>query len=187
MEFIKKEKNGREHLRNLLLCSLFAAFLAVCSWISVPVLTVPFTLQTFGVFLTLCFLGGRLGTVTVLLYLTLGAIGVPVISGFRGGIGVLLGPTGGYLLGFLFSGLIYWLLTAKRSPVSGLYRLAVLTAALVGCYLFGSLWFLGYTADGTIGFWGGLMKCVVPYLLPDFLKMILASRLSDLLLRVSHR
>lgn len=180
-------KKGKEHLRKLLLCSLFAAFLAICSWISVPVLAVPFTLQTFGVFLALCFLGGRLGTVTILLYLTLGAIGAPVFSGFGGGFGALFGPTGGYLLGFLFSGLIYWILTAKKSTDSGLYRYAVLAVALAGCYLFGSVWYFLYAAGGTLGFLGVLMKCVVPYLLPDILKMILAVRLSDLLCRLLPR
>ena len=74
---------------------------------------VPFTMQTFAVFLALGLLGGRRGTYAVLVYLLLGMIGIPVFSGFRGGPGVLLGTTGGYILGFLGSALVYWLMTAR--------------------------------------------------------------------------
>ena len=81
--------------------SIFTVIIAVCSWISVP-MTVPVTLQTFGV------LGGRRGTMSVLLYILLGAVGLPVFSGFSGGIGRLTGNTGGYIVGFLFSALLMW-------------------------------------------------------------------------------
>ena len=74
--------------------ALFTVLLAVCAWITVP-LTVPFTLQTFGVFAALGVLGGRRGTYAVAAYLLLGLAGLPVFSGFRGGPGVLLGTTGG--------------------------------------------------------------------------------------------
>ena len=85
-----------------------AALMAVCSWISIPA-TVPFTLQTFAVFCSLGLLGGRRGTAAILVYLLLGALGVPVFAGFSGGIGILFGTTGGYLLGFILMGLVYWL------------------------------------------------------------------------------
>ena len=101
--------------------ALFTVLLAVCAWITVP-LTVPFTLQTFGVFAALGVLGGRRGTYAVAAYLLLGLAGLPVFSGFRGGPGVLLGPTGGYILGFLASALLYWAVTARfgSRPVSPL-------------------------------------------------------------------
>ena len=85
--------------------AICAALIAVCSWISVPA-PVPFTLRTFGVFCVLGILGGKRGTAAVLLFLLLGAAGLPVFAGFNGGIGALLGATGGYLLGFVFIGLI---------------------------------------------------------------------------------
>ena len=81
-----------------------AALIAVCSWISIPA-AVPFTLQTFAVFCVLGLLGGKRGTVSILVYILLGAIGLPVFSGFNGGIGALLGTTGGYIIGFIFVGL----------------------------------------------------------------------------------
>ena len=85
--------------RELAYTGILAALIAVCSWISIPT-AVPFTLQTFAVFLTLGLLGGRLGTLAVTVYLLLGAVGLPVFAGFHGGLGAFLGATGGYLVGF---------------------------------------------------------------------------------------
>ena len=82
--------------RELARAALFAALIAICSWISIPT-AVPFTLQTFAVFLALGVLGGKLGTLSVAVYLLLGAVGLPVFAGFQGGLGALLGATGGYL------------------------------------------------------------------------------------------
>ena len=115
-------------IRNMVLSALFAALLAVCAWISIPAGDVAFTLQTFGVFLTLLLLGGKRGTVSISVYLLLGAVGLPVFSGFRGGIGTLLGVTGGYMVGFLFTCLVYWLITS----VAGSSKKIQLTALLAG-------------------------------------------------------
>ena len=74
--------------------AIFAVLIAICSWISIP-MTVPFTLQTFGVFMAVGVLGGKRGSLAVLVYILLGAIGVPVFAGFSGGLGILLNNTGG--------------------------------------------------------------------------------------------
>lgn len=71
--------------RKMVLASIFAAIMAVCAWISIPVLEIAFTMQTFAVFLALGVLGGKWGTVSILIYMLLGAVGMPVFSGFRGG------------------------------------------------------------------------------------------------------
>ena len=84
--------------------AIFAVLIAICSWISIP-MTVPFTLQTFGVFMAVGVLGGKRGSLAVLVYILLGVIGVPVFAGFSGGLGILLNNTGGYIIGFLFSAL----------------------------------------------------------------------------------
>jgi biotin transport system substrate-specific component len=113
--------------------ALFAALIALCSWIAIPT-TIPFTMQTFAIFAVLGLLGGRRGTLAILSYLLLGLCGLPVFSGFQAGIGVLLGSTGGYLIGFVIMGLIYWLLTKlfgtktwimALSMLLGLVRLSV--------------------------------------------------------------
>ena len=85
---------ARNKTLDMVYIALFAVLIAVCSWISIPT-TVPFTLQTFGVFVTVGVLGGKRGSLAVLIYLLLGAIGVPVFAGFTGGMGIMLGNTGG--------------------------------------------------------------------------------------------
>ena len=96
---------------DLVYVALFSVLIAVCAWISIPA-TIPFTLQTFGIFAALTILGGRRGTYATVVYLLLGAVGLPVFSGFQAGIGTLLGATGGFILGFAAQALVYWLLTA---------------------------------------------------------------------------
>ena len=91
--------------RDLCFCAIGAALIAVCAWISIPA-DVPFTLQTFAIFTVCGLLGGRRGTVSVLVYLLLGAVGAPVFAGFRGGFASLIGTTGGYLVGFILLALI---------------------------------------------------------------------------------
>ena len=86
---------------------IFVVVMAVCSWISIP-LTIPVTLQTFGVFAAVGLLGGKRGTLAVFVYILMGAAGLPVFSGFAGGPGALLGTTGGYIAGFVFSALLMW-------------------------------------------------------------------------------
>ena len=159
--------------------ALFAVLMAVCAWISIP-MTVPFTLQTFAVFAALATLGGRRGTYAVLVYLLLGAVGLPVFAGFQGGPGVLLGTTGGYILGFLGSALVFWLATAWLGDSLP----AVLTACgmgLVVCYAFGTAWFLVVYArtSGPIGLLTALGWCVFPFLVPDLIKLGLAVLVSQ--------
>ena len=90
----------RSKTYDIVYIAVFAVIMAICSWISIPA-AVPFTLQTFGVFVAVGVLGGKRGTLSILVFILLGAIGVPVFAGFSGGIGVLAGTTGGYIIGFL--------------------------------------------------------------------------------------
>lgn len=151
-------------VRPMVLSALFAALMAACAWISVPILDIAFTMQTFALFLTLLVLGGKWGTVSILTYLLLGMVGLPVFSSFQGGPGVLFGVTGGYLWGFLLTGLCYRVLV-RWHPVPALIL------GLLACYACGSLWFLHYSGGGL-----GLIlaRCVVPYLIPDGVKLWLA-------------
>ena len=162
--------------RNMVLCALFAALMAICAWISIPTGAISFTLQTFSLFLTLLVLGGKWGSITVLVYLALGAVGLPVFSGFQGGISALLGPSGGFLFGFMLTSLLYWLvisLFGKRSFI----RIATLCTGLFLSYLMGWLW---YCRFAPVHF---LLWCL-PYLLPDILKLCIAFLLSDRLNRI---
>lgn len=160
--------------KELVFTALMAVIIAVCSWISIPT-TVPFTLQTFGVFMAVGLLGGKKGTISVLVYILLGAVGVPVFAGFSGGIGVLFGTTGGYIVGFLLSGLVYWAMTAafgEKLPI----MIIAMVLGLIVCYAFGTAWFMIVYAKNTapIGLMTALGWCVFPFIIPDCIKIALA-------------
>ena len=163
-----------------------AALIAVCSWISVPA-AVPFTLQTFAVFCVLGLLGGKRGTVSILVYILLGAIGLPVFSGFNGGIGALLGTTGGYIIGFIFVGLIYWG-AEKLFGTKLAVRITAMVLGLAVCYAFGTAWFMLVYArrSGEIALATALGWCVITFILPDLVKMGLAVLISDRLRKYLH-
>lgn len=163
---------------DLVMVGLFAALIAVCAWITVPG-TIPFTLQTMGVFLAVGLLGGKRGTAAVLVYILLGAVGMPVFSGFSGGIGRLMGTTGGYIIGFLVSALAMWGMEALFGDRKWVLP-ASMVLGLVLCYLFGTLWYLAlYTSKtGPVTFWAVMLKCVVPFIVPDLAKIGIALLLS---------
>lgn len=172
------QKTSMGKTLDLAFIALGAAFIAICSWISIP-LTVPVTMQTFAVFLIVSLLGGKRGTASVLVYIMLGAAGVPVFAQFTSGLGVLTGNTGGYILGFILIGLLAWgaeKLFGKKVFV----QTAALVLGLLLCYAFGTAWFMfvyirenGAVALGTVLGW-----CVVPFILPDILKLLLAQTIS---------
>lgn len=157
--------------RTLTEVALGTALMVVCSLISIPA-AVPFTLQTFGVFVILVILGWKKGTLAILIYILLGLVGLPVFSGAKGGPAALFGPTGGYILGFLLTGLCYWLYEKYgqgRLPLQA----AFLILGLVLCYAFGTLWFIRvYTGEITLA--RALALCVWPFILPDLAKLTLA-------------
>ncbi|MCM1149259.1 MAG: biotin transporter BioY [Butyricicoccus sp.] len=154
--------------------ALMAVLLAVCSWIAVPI-EIPFTMQTFALFCALGLLGGRRGTAAVLVYILMGAVGLPVFSGFGGGLGRLLGVTGGYIIGFVFTGLVYWLVTAVLGEKLWAMTLGLVLGALA-YYVFGTVWYVLMYAAGTgeAGVAAAIAKCVVPFLIPDAVKLALA-------------
>ena len=153
---------------------IFTVLIAVCSWISIPA-AVPFTLQTFGVFMAVEVLGGKRGTMAVLVYILMGAVGIPVFAGFQGGIGVIFNTTGGYIVGFLCSALIMWAAESLfgKKP---LVRLLSMAAGLIACYVLGTIWFMvvyGRTT-GAVGLMTVLGWCVIPFIIPDLVKIGLA-------------
>lgn len=157
---------------------IFAVLLAVCSWISIPAI-IPFTLQTFGVFLSVLMLGGKQGTFAILIYLLLGAVGIPVFSNFGAGIGYLLGNTGGYAIGFIFIGLTGWLFE-KLFGHKAIPQMIAMLLGLIICYSFGTLWFinLSLNSGGAYELMTVLTMCVFPFIIPDILKLVLAYMIS---------
>lgn len=171
-EAVKTRDNSK--VLDLVYIAIGAALIAICSWISIPT-AVPFTLQTFAVFFVLLALGGERGTIATLVYILLGAIGVPVFAGFSGGIGVLFGNTGGYIIGFLFTGLIYILFT-KFFKKNIVMKIVALVLGLAVCYAFGTAWFMNVymKSSGEVGLLTVLGWCVFPFIIPDLLKLALA-------------
>lgn len=168
----------RSKTYDIVYVGVFAVLIAICSWISIPTV-VPFTLQTFAVFLAVGVLGGKRGTMAVLVYVLLGAIGVPVFAGFSGGLGIILNNTGGYIIGFIFSALIMWLMErflGRKLWVQGVS----MVLGLVACYFIGTIWFMFfYTRNtGAVGHMTVLGWCVIPFIIPDAIKIALALVLS---------
>lgn len=184
MDCTKGTKNNYRTI-DLVYIALGAVLIAVCSWISIPT-TVPFTMQTFAVFFVLSALGGKRGTMAVIVYVLLGAVGIPVFAQFTSGIGILLGSTGGYIVGFVFMGLVYWLSVHLLGQKPWAEVLAMV-AGLAVCYSFGTAWFMVVyaRANGAVGLATVLAWCVLPFLLPDLVKLglalTLARRLSPVL------
>ena len=179
---MKKRHEGFQ-AKDLSYVAVCTVLMAVCSWISIPS-AVPFTLQTFAIFCTLGLIGGKRGTAAILVYLLLGALGVPVFAGFGGGIGVLIGVTGGYLLGFILMGLVYWL-GERVGKSSRAIRIGSMLLGLLLCYAFGTAWFMFVYArqSGAVTLATALAWCVIPFLLPDLVKLALALLLSSKLRR----
>ena len=154
-------------------CALFSALMCICAWISVPLGNSSFTMQSFALLLALFVLGGKGATVSVAVYLLLGAVGLPVFSGFRGGISTLLGVTGGYLCGFLLATIVFCGITAVFGEKA---KFSAGMAALLCVYLCGTIWFMVYAPGALLPI---LAQSVLPYLLPDAIKFLLAYSLSE--------
>lgn len=177
MEYIKDTDSNKT--RDIVYMSVFTAMISICSWISIPA-SIPFTLQTMGVFMTVGLLGGKRGTLTVLTYILLGAIGIPVFAGLTGGVSVLLGTTGGYIIGFLLSALLMW----GIETIMGRNQIVLafsMIAGLIVCYAFGTAWFMMiYTQhSGVIGLSTVLGLCVIPFIIPDLIKIGVALFLTN--------
>ena len=170
----KTTKSTAYKTRDIVFIALFAVLIAVCSWISIPT-AIPFTMQTFAVFLALIYLGGRKGTTSICVYLMLDIIGLPVYASGTAGVGMIMGPTGGYMVGWIFSGFVMWLLE-KRIGRKICAQVVSMLVGLLVCYAMGTLWFMAVYARiaGTISLWAALGWCVIPFLIPDLLKWALA-------------
>ena len=176
---------SKMNARTMSLVAMMTVIICVSAWITVP-LTVPFTMQLFAVFAAVLILGGKLGTLSIILYMLLGAVGLPVFSGFKGGLGALFGPTGGYIIGFLAIGVVYTVFETLAKETGTVRKIAVLAAGLALCYAFGTVWFCVVMngRGGSYTFASALAVCVLPYIVPDLAKLALAVVVADRVNRV---
>lgn len=153
------------------LAAFGAAIIAVLAQVTIPLPLIPITGQTLAVGIIVTILGTRLGTLSVLLYILLGAVGLPVFSGMSGGLGILVGPTGGYIVGFLATAIIMGLYLDKF----GITFAQAIIANIIGMFVtlvFGTVW-LKIVADytWTAAFMGG----VAPFIVVGIVKAVLAA------------
>ncbi len=165
----------------MILIAIFAALTAVCSMISIPLpfTPVPINLATLSIFLAGGLLGEKDGAISQIIYVLLGAIGLPVFHSFTGGIGIIAGPTGGYIIGYILAAWIVGFVLKKTGRKLHWNGIAMVLG-LLGCYFLGTLWFMHLTATGLSS---ALMLCVVPFLLGDAIKIVIGAILVNRLHR----
>lgn len=167
--------------KDMVLCAVFAAVLCVLAVITIPIGPVPITLGTLGVMLTASILGAKKGTVSVLVYILLGAIGLPVFSGFHGGFQVIAGPTGGYITAYIFMALFIGIFT-KKLPTNKLLAMGKIALfcfiGVIICYFLGTLQFMFVQ---NTGFVKSLGICVFPFIPFDAAKAVVAGYLAYVL------
>ena len=161
--------NQKIRTKQMVLIALMTAVTCVLGPLSIPLpfSPVPISLTNFAIFLAIFVLGMKSGTISFIIYLLLGAIGVPVFSSFRGGLQVLAGPTGGYLIGFIFLALIMGFALEHFDR-----KLVPTIIGMVVCYAFGTVWIAKLLS---LSFKEGLMMGVIPYLAGDVAKIIIAA------------
>ena len=162
----EKSKINKDRIKNLTLCAMFVAIIAILSQISIPLPNfVPITLQTFAVALCGYFLGIKNGMITTAVYIVVGAVGVPVFSSFRGGFGVLFGYTGGFIWGFLFLTLCCAVVNKKIIGIP----LGIIGVLI--CHFFGVL---QYSVLSGNTFWQSFISVSLFYLPKDFASIVIA-------------
>ena len=167
-------KKSKHSVRNLVVSALFTALVAVFSQILIPLPFIPINLATFAVLLTGALLPLKHAVASMVCFLLLGAIGVPVFAGFQGGLGILFGMTGGYIIGYIFCAGLVAILTKKWADTYFKIIIAMIAGTLL-LYTFGTIWFMILTGTG---FWSSLLACVIPFLIGDGVKIALAGYLS---------
>lgn len=170
----------RNRVFRLVMCALTAAVFCVVGPISVPIGPVPISLMTLVLYLSIYAIGYGYAIIACVLYLVLGMVGLPVFSGFQGGIGKLAGPTGGYLIGYipmlLIGGVIIALVGKRKTPtkhviITRIAEAVGLVIATLALYVLGTAWFV--ISSGTpVG--AALGLCVVPFLPGDIAKIVIA-------------
>lgn len=168
---ISVQEEKMKNTKTLVTCALMAALLCICGPLSVPIGPIPISLTNFALYFCLYILGTKNTTISYIVYLLLGLAGLPVFSGFSGGLAKIAGPTGGYLIGFIPMVIIAGLVMYKFNLQPVISVLAMIAATAVA-YLLGTVWFV-YQANCEWAY--ALSVCVIPFIPFDIAKMIIAT------------
>ncbi len=165
------EKQRSRSIYQLCMMALMAGVMCFLSPIAIPIGAVPISLSFLAIYLSVYILGMKMGTVSCMVYLLLGFAGLPVFSGYTGGVAKLAGPTGGYLVGYIFLALICgWIM--EKSSYQLPWCFVGMAAGSAAAYAFGTVWFMIVMDCSLVA---ALSQCVIPFLFGDFLKMAAAS------------
>ncbi len=170
-------------ISDMSLISMCVAIISLFSWIYIP-FTVNFTLQTLAIFVICAVFKLKVSIFSVLIYILLGACGLPIFSGFGAGFGTLVGPTGGYIFSFMtFPFIINLFILKKRNSL--LRKILGMAVSIVCSYTIGTLWYyLAFGMGTDINFLQLLGICVLPFIIPDILKIIIAVIISQRLAEI---
>lgn len=173
----KKTQNKTTLIRGMVFTAIMAAVICVAAPFSVPLPgLVPISLATFAVYLAGALLGGKRAAVAVVIYILLGAIGLPVFSGFAGGFAKLIGVTGGYIIGYIPCALLTGIFAEKFHNKNKLWAMpAGMILGTIACYAFGTAWYIIFTGTPLVS---ALLACVVPFLIGDAIKIVCATAIA---------
>lgn len=171
--------------RALIQCSMFAALTAVLSQIAIPLpfTPVPINLATLAVLASGAILGAKSGAISQIVYMILGACGIPVFAQMTAGIGIILGPTGGYIIGYVAAAFVAGFITDRYNTSFIAYPVAIMLGTM-SCYAFGTVWFMAVTGNSFVP---SLIMCVIPFIPGDVLKIIATSLLASRLRPALHK
>ena len=164
-------RQQRSWLLDAVLVVLFSAFVALTAQVEIPLWPVPLTLQTLGVLFTGAVLGSRRGALALLLYLTEGALGLPVFAGGASGVGYMLGPTGGYLVGFVVAAGVVGRLAQRGWDRRLVWAAVAMVIGNVIIYVCGVAWLAVFLGD----LWGALVKGMLLFVVGDLIKIAVAA------------
>ncbi len=175
-------------VKNLCIAAVLTALCCVLAPMSIQIGPVPISLGTFCIFLTAAILPWNLSVTSTIVYILIGAVGLPVFSGFKGGIQVLAGPTGGYLVAYPFMALIISLIVRSFIKKGNVFHIAAMIVsmilALAFCYLLGTAWFV-ISMGSTVS--AALSACVIPFIWADLLKIAAATLLGFSVTKALHK
>lgn len=174
-------------LKSMVLMAMFAALTCVLAPMSVPIGAVPISLTNLVIYFSVFILGWQKATITYVVYLLIGMAGLPVFSGFESGIGKFAGPTGGYLVGFTLTAIISGLFIQIDAEKTWLRNLLHFTGMVVGtvvAYALATAWFCFSTGTGL---WAALLICVIPFIIGDLVKMVLAMTVAPVMAKQLKR
>lgn len=157
--------------QKIALTGILAAIICLLAPLSIPAGAIPISLATFAVYITACTVNVKTSASAVIIYILLGAAGLPVFSAFRGGFHMLAGITGGYLAGYIPCAIIIGMLTGRFENQKWIYPVSMVLGSSV-CYLIGTLWYMLQTGSG---FTASLSVCVLPFIIGEIIKIPAAS------------